>query len=259
MLLGPALHGARHAIRWWLVARTISTMSLRRTKAFTLVELLVVIAIIGILAALLLPTLAGAKERARRVNCKNSERQFLIALHMYGDDYLQNLPSGAPNSSKPPNDDHLPVISNLTSNNIVQYLRTERMVHCPSFADYFIQHQAQRPFDEREYGYVIGYNYHGGHTNTPWPALVGTNTWISPQRLTDNSTLVLLSDMNDWSPGYKQTFAPHASNGAILQGIDASNPNARGATSAAIGAIGGNIGLLDGSVSWKKISNMQIY
>ena len=41
------------------------------------------------------------------------------------------------------------------------------MVHCPSFADYFIRQQAQRPFDEREYGYVIGYNYHGGHVNTP--------------------------------------------------------------------------------------------
>src|SRR5207248_3574778 len=151
-------------------------------------------------------------------------------------------------SSKPPNDDHLPVISNLTSNNIVQYLRTERMVHCPSFADYFIQHQAQRPFDEREYGYVIGYNYHGGHINTPWPALVGTNTWISPQRLTDDPSLVLVSEMNDWSPGYGQTFAPHGKNGTILSGGDYSNPGAAGASSADIGAVGGNVGLLDGSV-----------
>jgi hypothetical protein len=118
---------------------------------------------------------------------------------------------------------------------------------------------AERPFDEREYGYVIGFNYHGGHTNTPWPAISGTNIWVSPQKLTDSSVLVLLSDMNDWSPGYRQTFAPHGRNGTILAGMDASNLNAKGATRAAIGAVGGNIALLDGSVSWKKITDMRIY
>jgi prepilin-type N-terminal cleavage/methylation domain-containing protein len=228
-------------------------------RAFTLIELLVVSAIIAIFAGMLLPTLVSAKERARRVSCKSSQHQFLLAVHMYGDDNNQMLPSGAPNPPKAPNDDHLPVLSDATSNSIVRYLGTRQLVHCPSVGDYFIKRQLLRPLDEQAYGYVVGYNYHGSHTNTPWPAIFGTNTWISPQKLTDNNTLVLISDVNDWSPGYGQSFAPHGKTGPILQGLDASNPTANGSTSAAIGASGGNIGLLDGSVSWKKINNMQIY
>jgi prepilin-type N-terminal cleavage/methylation domain-containing protein len=228
----------------------------RRRSAFTLIELLVVIAIIAILAALLIPALAGAKERARRASCKSSMRQFIMAVQMYGDDNEQQLPTGA--SNKGPEDDHLPVLSTVTSNAIVQYSGSDRMASCPSFADYFIDKQPLRSFDEQEYGFVVGYNYHGGHTNTPWPAISGTNQWISPQRLTDDPGLVLVSDMNDWSPGYQQTFAPHGGSGPVLNG-DYSNPDAGGKTSAEIGAAGGNLGLLDGSVSWKAVNQMRIY
>lgn len=70
-----------------------------RRGGFTLIELLVVIAIMSILAAMILPVLARAREQARRVHCMANMRDMFISLRLYADDHNGVFPPGSANAS----------------------------------------------------------------------------------------------------------------------------------------------------------------
>ena len=225
-----------------------------RSPAFTLIELLVVIGIIAILAGLLLPVLATAQEQARRASCKNNLHQFFLSIQMYGTDHREFLPSGLSQNPNPL-DEHIPVISGATRTNLLQYSSTPRILECPSLAKLF-DHPNGWFFSD--YGYVIGYNYLGGHTNTPWPNIEGRYTaWQSPQTFNESSTNLLITEMNDWSVSYGKAFAPHSRSGPVLKTGDVPTIDAMGNNPKLLGAQGGHVVAMDGSTRWKKLKEMK--
>lgn len=227
---------------------TTATPKRSRTRAFTLIELLVVIAIIAILAALLLPALSAAKEKARRAACLNNLRQVGLTVHMYGNDYQQKVPSGLDNNREW----HSIRINRDTYTNLVSYTGNFKIMDCPNFT-----FGSQSRYSGA-YGFLVGYNYLGDalipfvppNVNAPY-------NWGVPRKLTDSPTNAICADANHW--GDVLTMAPHCKSGPFQVPTDAGPATFTRANShpVRVGAIGGNVGLLDGSVQWRTLRQMK--
>jgi prepilin-type N-terminal cleavage/methylation domain-containing protein/prepilin-type processing-associated H-X9-DG protein len=121
-----------------------------KRPGFTLLELLIVIAIMAILAAILFPVLAQAREQARTARCLSNARQVGLAMMMYVQDYDEViLPWFVPTGQAPQLSSPDPLArradTKIWSQLVQPYLKNSQVLYCPSFDEQSLIKNAARP------------------------------------------------------------------------------------------------------------------
>ena len=224
----------------------------RRPAAFTLIELLVVIAIIAILAAMLLPALAKAKESGKRTVCKSNMRQITLGVIMYAGDNSEKYPVASSHLVWVP----LNVFNYFTG---TIHMATNSL-QCPNYVTFqdpaFTGNPGMVYVDTANNRGRLGY-YSLWGLNTaadarPRDLSYGSQPapWDSPRRTTDKLTpyMAMIADVSEQGAGLgtPYTRVPHTHTGFKM------TPTGSLVTPMALGLEGNNVGTGDGSVTWKK-------